>query len=100
MSDTSLTIRIGRSTHELLRGLADKSNETITALVDEAVRDLQRKRFWAEFNAECEALQADPASWAHLRDEDQAWEATLADGLEEERPTDEPQRGRGKSGTR
>ena len=60
MSDSSLTIRVSRSTHELLRELSAKSNTTMTAVIDEAVRDLQRKKFWADFNAACEALQADP----------------------------------------
>jgi predicted transcriptional regulator len=99
MSDTSLTIRVSRSTHELLRDLADRSNATITAVVDEAVRDLQRKKFWADFNAACSAIQADPAAWADLRQEDAAWEATLADGLEEEQRSDEHRRRRGKPGT-
>jgi hypothetical protein len=80
--------------------LADKSNATITAVVDEAVRDLQRKKFWADFNAKCEALQADPEAWADLRQEDAAWEATLADGLEERQQTDGQQKRRGKPGTR
>jgi predicted transcriptional regulator len=101
MSDTSLTIRVSRSTHELLRDLADKSNATITAVVDEAVRDLQRKKFWADFNAACEALQADPVAWADLRREDAAWEETLADGLEEKQPSHEqPPKRRGKPVTR
>jgi predicted transcriptional regulator len=100
MPDTSLTIRVSRSTHELLRELADRSNATITAVVDEAVRDLQRKTFWADFNAACEALQADPAAWADLKQEDMAWEATLADGLEGGQKPDGHQRRRGKPGTR
>ena len=100
MSDTSLTIRVSRSTHELLRDLADKSNATITAMVDEAVGDLQRKKFWADFNAKCEALQAEPEAWADLRHEDAAWEATLADGLEEEPQSDEHPKRRGQPGTR
>jgi predicted transcriptional regulator len=100
MPDTSLTIRVSRSTHELLRELADKSNATITAVVDEAVRDLQRKKFWADFNAACEAIQANPAASVDLRHEDAAWEATLADGLEEEQQSDEHHRRRGKPGTR
>jgi predicted transcriptional regulator len=100
MSETSLTIRVSRSTHELLRELADRSNATITAVVDEAVRDLQRKKFWADFNSACEALQADPAAWADLRQEDAAWETTLADGLQKEPQSDEQPRRRGKPGTR
>lgn len=100
MSDVSLTIRVSRSAHELLRALADQSNSTITAVVDEAVRDLQRKKFWADFNASCEALQADPAAWADLRREDAAWEETLADGLKEEQQANEHQKRRGKPGAR
>ncbi|WP_165235116.1 hypothetical protein [Aquisphaera insulae] len=101
MADTSLTIRISRSTHEVLRSMADRSNATITALVDEAVRDLERKQFWADFNAACEANRGDPAARADLQGEDAAWEGTLADGLEEEPRTHEqrPNR-RGKSGAR
>ena len=43
MSGHSLTIRVSRSTHELLRELAAKSNTSITAVVDEAVGDLRRR---------------------------------------------------------
>ncbi|GAC1449531.1 MAG: hypothetical protein NVSMB9_33440 [Isosphaeraceae bacterium] len=100
MSDTSLTIRVSRSTHELLRDLADKSNATITAVVDEAVRDLQRKRFWMDFTAACEALQADHVASADLRREDAAWDVTRADGLEEEQRFNEQQKRRDKPGTR
>jgi hypothetical protein len=79
----SLTIRVSRSTHELLRSLAARSDTTITAVVDEAARDLQRKRFWADFNTSCEALKADPGAWADLQQEDAAWDSTLADGMED-----------------
>jgi hypothetical protein len=101
MSDTSLTIRVSWSTHELLRDLADRSNATITAVVDEAVRDLQRKKFWADFNAACSALQAEPAARGDLQREDAAWESTLADGVEGEKQSHEQQsRRRGKPRTR
>jgi hypothetical protein len=100
MSDQSLTIRVSRSTHALLRELAARSNTTITAVVDEAVSDLQRKKFWAEFNAACAALQANPTVWDDLQTEDAAWEATLADGFDEEPPSHERQERRGKPGAR
>ena len=101
MSEPTLTIRVTRSTHERLRDLAGKANTTITAVVDEAVHDLQRKKFWADFNAACEVLKADPEAWAEIRREDAAWEDTLADGLHQEERLDEhPGKQRGKSGTR
>lgn len=103
MAESSLTIRVSRSTHELLRDLADKSNATITAVVDEAVRDLQRKKFWADFNAACEAIQqADPEAWADLQREDAVWDSTLTDGLsdEEQQSHEQFSKRRSKSGTR
>jgi hypothetical protein len=80
----SVTIRVSRSTHEILRALAAKGGATITAVVDEAARELQRKRFWEDFNATCAELKADPVAWAELQREDAAWEKTSADGLEEQ----------------
>jgi len=77
----SLTIRVSQSTHELLRSLAKQFDTSITAVVDLAARDLQRKRFWEDFNASCRSF--DGAALANLQQEDAAWEATLADGLEE-----------------
>jgi hypothetical protein len=70
------------------------------AIVDEAVRDLQRKKFWADFNSACEAVRADPVVWADLQQEDVTWEESLADGLEEDQQTGELQKQRGKPGTR
>jgi predicted transcriptional regulator len=100
MAGRSLTIRVSHSTHERLRELASRTNATITAVVDEAVRNLERKKFWEDFNSACEALKADPAGWADLRQEDAAWEATLADGLEEEPRADADKKQRGKPKTK
>ena len=84
MPDPTLTIRVSRSTHELLRSLASKSSTTITAVVDEAVRDLQRRLFWEDFNARCAELASDSPTWADLQAEDSAWDVTTADGLPRE----------------
>jgi hypothetical protein len=88
----SLTIRVSRSTHDLLRELASRSNETITSIVDKAARELQKKAFWEDFNASCMALKANPDAWADLQKEDEAWEATLADGLENQSDEYSPKR--------
>ena len=76
------TIRVSRSTHELLKALAIDLDTTITSVVDQAARELQRRRFWEEFNASCQSMADD--AWAGLRHEDAAWESTLADGLQEQ----------------
>lgn len=84
MSDQSLTVRVSRSTHELLRSLAAQSGSTITAVIEQAARDLQRRRFWDDFNARCQALKADATAWADLREEDSVWDVTTAEALPKE----------------
>jgi hypothetical protein len=79
----SLTIRISRSTHEILHDLAAKSSLPMTAIVDEAVRDYQRRKFWEAFDASCASLKANPEVFASYQREAALWESTLADGLEE-----------------
>ena len=79
----SLTIRVSRSTHALLRELADKADATMADVVDRAARDYQRHQFWAEYDAAYAALRADPAASADFQREVEAWDATSADGLED-----------------
>ena len=83
----SLTIRVSRSTHGRLRELAEKTGDTMADIVDRAVRNYQKERFWADYHAAYAALQADPSAWADFQGESESWDSTLADGLEE--PSDE-----------
>ena len=71
----------------------------MVAILEEAVHDLQRKKFWEAFQAACEAVQGDRRALARLRVEDVAWDSALADGFEHEPTTDLPKkRKRAKSG--
>lgn len=79
----SLTIRVSRSTHDRLRKLAERESKPMSQIVDEAVRDLEERQFWAEYHAAYAALAADPDAWADFQNELSAWDGTLADGLEE-----------------
>lgn len=79
----SLTIRVSRSSHALLRELSAKTGDSMTEIVDRAVKDYQRRQFWEEYHAAYAALRADPAAWADFNAEAEAWDVTLADGLED-----------------
>jgi hypothetical protein len=79
----SVTIRIDRSTHSLLLALAEERGLTLAEVVDRAVRDYQRRLFWADYHAAYAALHADPAASLDFRREVEAWDATSADGLSE-----------------
>ena len=51
-------------------------------VVDRAVRDYQRRQFWADYHAAYATIQADPAAADEFRRETEAWDTTRGDGLE------------------
>ena len=78
------TTRISNSTHQLLRKLAERSGESMQALLDKAVELYRRQRFLEESNRAFEALRADASAWKAEQAERQLWNVTVADGLEKE----------------
>ena len=75
-------IRVDEGTRDTLRELSREFDETMSALVSQAVRDLRRKKFIEAANAEYSALRADEEAWVAERQERDAWDATLDDGLD------------------
>jgi predicted transcriptional regulator len=78
----SQTIRVSKKTHQTLRQLAEQAGTSMTAVLDAAVKEYQSRRFWDELDAGYAALRADPEKWADYQKEIEAWDVTLADGLE------------------
>lgn len=76
-------IRVERATHQKLRELASQTGDTMPRLIAAAVEEFERKLFWEQVNDEFTSLRNDPKSWKHELEERSAWDATLADGLEE-----------------
>ncbi len=79
----STTIRVSAQTHDMLRELARTVNAPMQEIVERAVEQYRRQRLLAAANAAYATLQADPAAQRALREEQAAWDVTLADGLEE-----------------
>ena len=77
------TLRVPERTYQIIRDLAGEE-QTIQAVVVQAVETLRRQRFWEEVNAAYAALKADPAAWAEELAERAAWDCTLVDGEEPE----------------
>src|SRR5205814_1999129 len=95
----SRTIRVSKKTLEAIRELAEKSETTMTAIVEAAVREYEIKKYWEEYYADYAALKANPESWAEFQAELSEWDCTLADGLkdlpyeqDENSPTPTPKR--------
>jgi hypothetical protein len=76
------TIRISKKTHHALRQLAEEAGTSMAAILDAAVREYQENKYWEEYDAGYAALQADPEKWADYQKEIEAWDVTLADGLQ------------------
>lgn len=70
-------------TPELASYWAPARQEQIRAVDQELTPDA-RARILEEARADYARLKEDPASWSDLRAEDALWEATVADGLDDE----------------
>jgi len=55
----------------------------MSAVIDSALAEYERKLFWSKTAAEFRALRKDPRDWKAEREEHEAWDVTLADGREE-----------------
>jgi len=80
---SSTTVRISSSLHETLRQLAEETGTTMNAVLESALNEYQKRLFWSHAAAEFRALQNDPRAWDAEQRERAAWDATLADGLED-----------------
>jgi hypothetical protein len=59
--------------------MAQKSGQTMTDVLDEAVKQLERKRCFEEMNRQVMKLREDPVAWAEVEAERAEWDATLMD---------------------
>ena len=78
----SATVRISEQSHHRLRELAAQSGEPMQAVLDKALEQYRRQRFWEEMNAAYAVIQNDPEALAAEKEELALWETTLMDGLD------------------
>ena len=78
----SPTVRISEKSHHTLRELAAQYGEPMQSVLDQALENYRRKKFFDECDAAYEALQQQPEAWADYQKELAEWEVTLMDGLE------------------
>jgi len=75
-------VRIQEETRDRLAEMAQKSGQPMTDVLDEAVKQLERKRFFDEMNRRYAELREDPEAWAEIEAERAEWDATLMDNLD------------------
>ncbi len=79
----SANVRIAPETYGKLKALASETGATMPQVLAEAIDELYRKRFLDACNAAYSRLKRDKKAWQRELKERAAWEATLADGLED-----------------
>jgi hypothetical protein len=78
------TVRIPSAVHQKLKLLAAQSGTSLSRTLEKAVETLHRQTMLEETNRAYAALRSDPKRWAEEQAERADWEATLADGLEDD----------------
>ena len=74
------TVRITAADHATLNELAQSSGKTMSAILSEAVQELQRNRLLRQTNEAYQRLKQDRHEWEEESQERRMWENTLADG--------------------
>ncbi len=77
-------IRISPQAKATLRELAEHDGRPMQSVLDEAIEQYRRDRFFRELAEGYARLQADPQAWQEELDERRVWDSTLADGLDSE----------------
>jgi hypothetical protein len=80
----SETVRIKPETHAKLKELAELEGEPIPEILDKAIEAYRRQKFLEEVNRSFAKLRGDEKAWAQEQAERREWDATLADGLEDD----------------
>ena len=75
-------VRIGREYHRTLRQLAKRMGESMQAVVEKAIDELQRKQFFEELDAAFANLKSDENAWQEELEEREQWASTLQDDLD------------------
>lgn len=77
------TVRISEEVHDRLHRLAAGRRASMSAVIEAALAEYERKLFWSKTASEFQALRDNPKEWKAELEEREAWDVTLADGREE-----------------
>ena len=80
----TMTTRISRRAHGILRRLAKQSGDPMNAVLDRAVELYRRQMFLESANQAYAALRKHRKAWQEEMAERKQWDRTLADDLEDQ----------------
>lgn len=76
------SVKLSPHTYSTLKALSSATGEPMQLILDRAVEEERRRRFFQEANASYARLQEDATAWAEYQSELEGWDVTLLDGLE------------------
>jgi predicted transcriptional regulator len=76
----STTIRVTDEARQRIARLAAEDERPMTAIVDDALDALERRRFFEQYNRRYAELADDEAAWAEIVDERTVEAGAIADG--------------------
>jgi len=76
----SATIRVTDEARQRIARLAAEDERPMTAIVDEALDALERRRFFEQYNRRYAELADDEAAWAEIVDERTVEAGAITDG--------------------
>jgi predicted transcriptional regulator len=77
----TVTVRVSTATRDRIAELAQDAGMSMSSVVDEAIRDYKRKRFFEQLNEAVERTRADPEAWADYQAEVALFDNAAGDGL-------------------
>lgn len=80
------TVRVDTSVHAKLLALAAEEQRPIGQVIEDAIDQYRRAKFWQGVREDYARLHADPAAWQAYQDEIALWDTAAGDGLEREEP--------------
>jgi predicted transcriptional regulator len=83
MSETT-TIRISKAIYAELKCLAKEQNQNMQVIIEQALKQYKKKKFFDDLNTAFAKLKADKDAWEDETIERKIWDNTLTDGLEKE----------------
>lgn len=78
----STTVRVSAVTHEMLSSLAAQEKDSMANIIERAVEEYRKKKFWDATNQAFARLRENKEAWEDELAERAGWDVTLNDGLD------------------
>ena len=78
-SEGSTTIRINRTTHDVLRGIAAEQDVSMQTVIESAIEKYRQYIMLSQLNEDFAALRRDTKAWSEELEERRLWDNTLGD---------------------